>query len=258
MNQLHDDEIDLLDLLLNLWDGKWLISVFVLIAVSLGGSLSLLKDTKYESKMIYSEGTLHPFYASDKAAAEFQRYFTSQKLFEGWKTSNPKASLVFGDLSTKNVVDGVVFSKETAELAEQLASFVNTGRGGFHLSIKTTDLLILNDVFKYAVHINGLLTREYVSQAKNQINIAEPIMKSAASADAQGIALEILALRRYVVSAEKGANVFYIQHPTMPKKIASRFSLPIFGFAILGGIVGAMFVLISNSLRKRKNWRAKA
>tara|TARA_E500000178_G_C16838006_1_gene669255 strand:+ start:87 stop:203 length:117 start_codon:yes stop_codon:yes gene_type:complete len=37
MSQLEDDEIDFYELLQTLLDGKWLISVFVVVATLLGG-----------------------------------------------------------------------------------------------------------------------------------------------------------------------------------------------------------------------------
>ena len=48
INQVQDDEIDLFELFQALWDGKWLISTFVAIAVLLGGGFLSLKDAVYE------------------------------------------------------------------------------------------------------------------------------------------------------------------------------------------------------------------
>ena len=36
MNQVQDDEIDLFELFQTLWDGKWLISAFVVLATLIG------------------------------------------------------------------------------------------------------------------------------------------------------------------------------------------------------------------------------
>ena len=44
----NDDEIDLFEFFETLWDGKWLISTFVAIAVLLGGGFLSLKDAVYE------------------------------------------------------------------------------------------------------------------------------------------------------------------------------------------------------------------
>ena len=82
MNQVQDDEIDLFETFQTLWDGKWLISAFVGIAVLLGGNFLLSKDAVYESKLIYSVDTVPPFYDADKASTDFQGQFYSVSVFE--------------------------------------------------------------------------------------------------------------------------------------------------------------------------------
>ena len=52
LTQTHDDEIYLFDIIKIIWDGKWFITAFAAIAV-LVGSLFLVKDTKYESKIFF-------------------------------------------------------------------------------------------------------------------------------------------------------------------------------------------------------------
>ena len=75
MNQVQDDEIDLFELFQTLWDGKWLISAFVAIALLLGSGCLLLKDAVYESKLVYSVDTIPPFYEANKVSTDFQNKF---------------------------------------------------------------------------------------------------------------------------------------------------------------------------------------
>ena len=110
INQVQDDEIDLFEFFKTLWDGKWLISAFVAIAVLLGGSFVLLKDAVYESKLIYSVDTIPPFYEANKVSTDFQNKFYSVSVFEEWKKNNGDTSLVFDDFSATEVVDGFVLS----------------------------------------------------------------------------------------------------------------------------------------------------
>ena len=88
MKQMQDDEIDLFELFQTLWDGKWLISAFVAIAVLLGGGFLLSKDALYESKLSYSVDTIPPFYEANKASTDFQNKFYSVSVFEEWKKDN--------------------------------------------------------------------------------------------------------------------------------------------------------------------------
>ena len=75
MNQVQYDEINLFELFQTLWDGKWLISAFVAIAVLLGGGFLLSKDAVYESKLNYSVDTIPPFYEIEKVSTDFKKKF---------------------------------------------------------------------------------------------------------------------------------------------------------------------------------------
>ena len=112
MNQPQNDEIDFFELSQTLWDGKWIISTFVAIAIFLGGCLLLFQDTVYESKIRYSIDTLPPFYGTTKASADFQKKFYSKNIFEDWKKNNSKGSLVFENFSNEEIVDGFMLSKK--------------------------------------------------------------------------------------------------------------------------------------------------
>ena len=244
----YDDELDLFELFQTLWDGKWLISAFVAIAVLLGGGFLLFKEAVYESKLIYSVGALPSFYTADKASTDFQNKFYSVSVFEEWKQKNTNTTLVFEDFSATEVVDGFVLSKNEDE---QLATLASEKKSGGFVLVKSNQLPILNDVFDYATHINGLLKDEYVVRAKEELKIIDARFKDLGSADSN-IVNTVLSIDRYIVTAEKGAKVLTIQHPTMPKKVSPKSSLILAMSVVLGGMVGVFFILIRNAITKRK------
>ena len=75
----------------------------------------------------------------------------------------------------------------------------------------------MDDFFKYAIHINGLLKDEYVVRAKEELKIIESRFKDLGSADSN-IVDTVLSIDRYIVSAEKGASVLAIQRPYNAQK----------------------------------------
>ena len=255
MNQVQDDEIDLFELFQTLWDGKWLISAFVAIALLLGSGFLLLKDVVYESKLIYSVDTIPPFYEANKVSTDFQNKFYSVSVFEEWKKNNGDTSLVFDDFSATEVVDGFVLSKDEDEQLATLAS-EKKGDSSFVL-VKSNQLPILDDFFEYATHINGLLKDEYVVRAKEELNIIDARFKDLGSADSN-IVDTVLSIDRYIVTAEKGAKVLAIQRPTMPKKVSPKVSLILALSVVLGGMIGVFFILVRNAITKRKEQLAKA
>lgn len=250
----YDDEIDLFEFFETLWDGKWLISAFVAIALLLGSGFLLLKDSVYESKLIYSVDTIPPFYEANKVSTDFQNKFYSASVFEEWKQNNGDTSLVFDDFSATEVLDGFVLSKNEDE---QLATLASENKGGSFVLVKSNQLPILDDFFEYATHINGQLKDEYVVRAKEELNIINARFRDLGSADSN-IVDTVLSIDRYIVTAEKGARVLAIQHPTMPKKVSPKSSLILAMSIVLGGMVGVFFILVRNAITKRKEQLAKA
>ena len=248
MNQVQDDEIDLFDLFQTLWDGKWLITAFVAIAVLLGGSFILLKDAVYESKLIYSVDTLPPFYEADKASTDFQNKFYSVSVFDEWKQNNTNTTLVFEDFSATEVVDGFVLSKNKDE---QLATLVSEEKDKSFVLVNSSQLPILDDFFEYSTHISVLLKEEYVVRAKEELSIIEARFKDLSTADSN-IVNTILDIDRYIASAESGTSVLAIQRPTIPKKVSPKSSLILAMSIVLGGMVGVFFILVRNAITKRK------
>ena len=250
MSQTYDDEIDLFELFQVLWGGKWLISTFVVLAFLLGGGFILSKDKAYESKVVYSIDNIPPFYNDNKASTDFQKKFYSIDVFNEWKKSNENTSLVFKDFSKTEVIDGFVLSKDERETLAVIKDSAS-------ILVKSNQLPILNDFYKYAEHINVLLKVEYVSRAKDELKIIETRFKDLSSADSS-VVQTVLSIDRYIVSAENGDNVLSLQRPSVPKKVAPKSSLILALSLVLGGFIGAAYVLIMNAIKTRREQLAKA
>ena len=98
---------------------------------------------------------------------------------------------------------------------------------------------------------------EYVSRAKEELNIIETRFKDLSNAN-DAVISEILNIDRYIDSAEKGAKVLSISHPTFPEKTSPKPILILALSIMLGGMIGVIYVLISNAICKRKDMLAKA
>ena len=256
----YDDEIDFFEFFETLWDGKWLITAFVAIAVLLGGSFILLKDAEFESKIFYSVDTLPPFYEKDKgskASADFNNKFYSVSVFEEWKQNNSNTTLLFEDFRATKVVDGFVLSKNEDDKLVTLEYEKKGGsKGSSFVLIKSNQLPILDDFFEYTTYINELLKVDYLDRAKEELKIIEARFKVMNRADSN-IVDTVLSIDRYIVSAEKGASVLAIDRPTLPKKVSPKSSLILVMSIVLGGMVGVFFILVRNANTKRKKQLAK-
>ena len=250
MSQTYDDEIDLFELFQVLWDGKWLISAFVALAFLLGGGFILSKGKVYESKLVYSIDTIPPFYDGDKASSDFQKKFYSIDVFKEWKKNKDNTSLLFEDFSKTDVIDGFVLTKDEGE---QLAVIKDSAS----ILVKSNQLPILNDFYNYAEYINLLLKDEYVTRAKVELQLIETRFKDLLSAESS-IIQTVLSIDRYIASAEKGENVLSIERPSVPKKVAPKSSLILALSLVLGGFMGAAYVLIMNAIKTRREQLTKA
>ena len=250
MSQTYDDEIDLFELFQVLWDGKRLISAFVLLAFLLGGGLILFKDKVYESRVVYSIDTIPPFYSDSKALTDFQKKFYSIDVFEEWKKNKDNISLVFEDFSKTEVTDGFVLSKDERETLAVIKDSAS-------ILVKSNQLPVLNDFYNYAEYINLLLKDEYASRANDELKIIETRFKDLSSAESS-IVQTVLSIDRYIASAEKGDNVLSIERPSVPKKVSPKSSLILALSLVLGGFIGAAYVLIMNAIKTRREPLAKA
>ncbi|MDB2390777.1 Wzz/FepE/Etk N-terminal domain-containing protein [Alphaproteobacteria bacterium] len=244
----YDDKIDLFELAKTLWDGKWLISAFVFVSMICGGAFLLVKDAVYESKVIYSPDTLPPFYGANKASADFQKMFYSQNMFDSWKEDNKDTLIIFEDFSATEVVDGFILSKDEDE---RLAALMLDKKQGSYVLIKTNQLKLLNDFFNYAIYINDVLKSEYVVRAKDELNILETRFTDV-STSSDTIIQNVLSIDRFIVAANKGADILAFQRPTVPQKVSPKPSLILALSIVLGGMIGVFYILVRNAIRNRR------
>jgi len=250
MSQTYDDEIELFEFFQVLWNGKWLISAFVALAFLLGGGFILSKDKVYESKVVYSIDTIPPFYGGNKASTDFQKKFYSIDVFNEWKKNKDNTSLLFDDFSKTEVLDGFVLTKDEGEPLAVIKDSTS-------ILVKSNQLPILNDFYNYAEYINLLVKDEYVNRANDELKIIETRFKDLSSNESN-IIQTVLSIDRYIASAENGDNVLYIQRPSAPRKVAPKSSLILALSLVLGGFIGAAYVLIMNAIKTRREQLAKA
>ena len=107
--------------------------------------------------------------------------------------------------------------------------------------IKTNDLSILNDFYKYNHYIKKLLEKEYVLRAKQELKLISSTIKDHPMSG-QYFIVEKLPNDRFITSIQLKRNVFNIHRPTVPVKVSPRNKLVYFISSIFGGIIGLIIV----------------
>ena len=247
----YDDEIDLFELFAVLWDGKWFIGVFVAVALSIGGGVLLVKDEVYESKLTYEAANLPPFVDQAAALSDFRTMFYAKDTLDSWKSVNETSRILFKDLSNKTFIDGILVSKDEGDMLAILSS----KNGGNFVLVRSNDLVLLNEFFLYAAHINHMLKSNYILRAKDELEMIEARFNDVGIMS-DNVIQNLLATDRFIVTAEKGGDVLSIQRPTFPIKISPKASLILALSILLGGMAGVVSLLLRNAIRKRKGQAA--
>ena len=69
----NNDEIDLYNIILFLWSGKWFIILFVFIGILSAFLFISLQKFKPVSKLVYTTNAIPPFYQADQALEDFEK-----------------------------------------------------------------------------------------------------------------------------------------------------------------------------------------
>ena len=201
----------------------------------------------------FTSKNLPPFYNADYAFSNLSELFHSAPEFETWSARNSNAPINLRDITLTQVVDGV-------ELASN-SSLVSLNADG--LKVNANDLQMLDAFHSYLSSLNETLTLQYIARTAEQINYIERRFKDFWATD---VALrdqvlnfmqhlnEVRQLESYVERAESGANVFEISRPTQPvvTSAAPKTNLIVALSIVLGGFVGAAYVLLRNAIRRRR------
>jgi len=249
----YDNEINLYDFIKSLWDSKSIIITFILVFFIFSSAFFVFKDTAYESKIIYRLDKIPPFKSSEQVSTDFQESFYSISVFNEWKRSNSNASLMFKDFSKVVNVEEFQFTKDENN---SLATFEHDKKGDSFIIIRSNQLKTLDDFFNYVTFINKLLKNKYLALSKDYIRIIESLSKGMVFFDSD-ITEELFSINKYTFMANEGEDVLIFQKPTIPKKVSPKSILIISISSFIGGMIGILYVLISNAARQRKDYFAK-
>ena len=111
---------------------------------------------------------------------------------------------------------------------------------------------ILSDFYKYSTYINKILKVEYNLRANKELEIIDSRFKDISLADSDVIDT-VLSIDRFINLSKNGANAIEISYPTSPEKISPNIPLVLLLASVFGVIIGFIFALLRNKVRKLKN-----
>jgi len=249
MNQIDDNELDLFDFFETLWESRSIIIIFVLITMSLGGVVINVIEPKYESKIIYTADKSPPFYSKEeRISMDFEKLFYNENIFIDWKSSNEKSILTLKNISPTQKIGNVLFSKPERK---RTVLHSEDDEIGPYIIVRSKERRFLDDVFKYAHHVNSELTRDYILRAKDEIKIMYKRFNDP-RATTESLTEELLAVDRFLVEAEKGNKVLLLSHPSFPEQISPRTNLILVISFLLGLLIAIIYIFFRDGYRSRK------
>ena len=107
-NLRSDDEIDLIQVIMVLWEGKWLIFASLILSLLVGLIFTQFRELRYSTTISYSVKIPAPEYDIERVERDYEENFFSPQIFGLWKDNNPSSLLSFDMISNLEEVNGVV------------------------------------------------------------------------------------------------------------------------------------------------------
>ena len=248
MKQLRDDEIDVYEILLILWNGKWIVGLCMLVFLLIGGFKLMSHETTYESQINYSIDNVPPFYDEQKGRRDFQFMFYSENYFNTWKKENKDSLIKFDDFTQTINLDGILITKDiSSRLAVLIKEKTKDNDILSHILIKTNQLKLLNDFFNYSNYLNNELNKKYIKRATEELDV----IKKENLVSQNDFTRLILEIDRYIEIAKDGGNALLINHPTEPE-VTSEKSITILAiYFAIGCMIGIFLVFILKIYRNK-------
>ena len=249
-----EKQIDLFNILEELWIGKWIIIKFLFISFACGILVTFLMDQKFESKIKIS--ITMPHYNVDKyftnkfkksIQSDFKRLFFSKENFESWRNLSENSVVTFQDFRNTKMIDDVVISIKN----NKLVSFTSNRKNELFLVIKSNDIKISNDFFKYLNYVKKSLISKLVIKLNNEFDeINKNSMDTFKQSDSyNNFVIKSLTMKYKI---ENSNDFISIEHPTKPRKISPRIFTNLTIATIFGAIISVFLLLFNNLLKKRK------
>ena len=224
----YDDELDLFELFETLWLSKWLISAFVAISVLSGFVYLQLTPPKFEVSVSFA----------------VKLYSVSaQQICEGEVSNN------------NNGVVECVQKEVSKQLMEDLESNWNLTDKNSKLALSTEVPLSVktyDDVFD---KLSQTITNQIYNEALDEVTLIKTELNDALMST-ERVATNIINATRIIKAIDSGQKAISFGFVAI-KKTSPKVPLVLALSILLGGMIGVVFVLVKNTVRKRKESASK-
>ena len=218
----YNDEIDIFEVFQSLWDGKWLISSFAVLATLIGFGYSQAAQTKYNILVSYELNYVSPL-NGEKFCKNTAQCFGTNLFNSGWtRVKNTSQSQL--SLSTTTPLDVTEYQAQ----------------------LERNNKIITNEIYEAAKADIILIKKEiefFLTLLKKEPEIQFTIPTYHSN--------RLLLTERIIRSIDDGKNAATFGSVSV-LKVFPKTSLILTLSFILGGMFGVAFIFIRNIIRNRK------
>ena len=267
MNKNNED-IDLIELFLILWNGKLIIISFIILALLSGSAYIFVRDNVNSNNQIYNsiiKYEINPIaiykfndssyrYNESKVKSDFKKLLYSKEIFSDWKNNLENFSINYDYVSNTKNIDGIAVSKKEEELIVlfQDTNYYNS------IILKTNHMSMIDEIYSYITHVNDVLSSRYLLAFKDEYNKIDiknrEFNNTFPEVASRSYIHRLILIEQYLEQIRGGENVINLQPPTKPEEVnqtvTSKYVL-LSGFAILGSMLGAFFLFTRRAVKRR-------
>lgn len=245
--QPHDDEIDLIELIITLWREKVTLVVFLVIGGFAGGLYALAIDETYETTLEYKFYEAPPFRSEEQIYTDIERQFYDRNTISIWEEANPNSALDFDLISDSKVIDGFAFERKTRD------RFIAVLPG--LVVVKSNNVNLLADVPDYLKFVSAKISDDYRVKAKKEHDRLDRFVANNFEEGnlTEGLTVfeRIIAFEEYLDTVSDGAELIYVSRPMTPVVTSLSRRLVFAVSLVIGGVLGVTFVLVRTAFRRR-------
>lgn len=242
MIEQEKNQLDLLELIIKLWDNKLIIIFCILFGFAFGAFTTQLKEKKYIST-IQTSPNMDTSLRGAKIF-ELERYVFNDLVFQEWKNISPNTVLNSNDILGYTTDSQIAFLKPESQRLLTLQS------GGKYI-VNSDNPLIIQDIFKFIEYANSRLTYEYANQLRYDIGIVEGLVLNFQEMDGDSVKT-FLSLNQHLNLVKTGKRVFKINPPLEPVSTSLGDSIVIL-ISTIASLIVALFFLLIRELSKMRN-----
>ena len=237
-------EIDLVDLIIQVWKARLTLILFVVMSVSLAALYLLQSEKKFASTIVIEISNVPFFESAENISLNYERVFRKKSNFDSWALKNESVAASFSHFNPERNVGGVTFVSDTGGL---LIGFQRNDPNFLNLIIKSNDLLMLKDYYNYASYVGEILEQYYILKSKSLKKIYESrLINNGEISDM--VMDKIISIELFGELLQRGESVLIIERPTYPSLQNAGRSGILFISAILGAGLGCLYIILSNVL----------